>query len=258
MLRSILLADSDSQSREKFSTILCSIGHKTECIANCDDILSRLQAEKPHLFIIEQGLISEESCKALRKIQENDWEMQIMLLAKDSSRVDMLSKIQGIGVAGIVEKNFSSHYMFKAILQIVREPNEKVEAGKYSNLGKIMFVDDRSEVRAPAMAFLKFRGFDAHEAADGNQALMLIKNEKPKLVILDVRMPGMDGLTVLGKIKELDKSIHVVMLSGLDDEDTVKESHRLGACDFLLKPFDFRTLEALVLSILVTAKYSAA
>ena len=106
---------------------------------------------------------------------------------------------------------------------------------------------------ASAKALLKLRGFDAYTAADGKEALVLVEKEKPKLILLDVRMPQMDGLVVLKKIKEFDNSIKVVMLSGLEDEEVINEARKAGACDFLVKPFDFKKLEALVLSILISA-----
>ncbi|MDD5681649.1 MAG: response regulator [Candidatus Omnitrophica bacterium] len=258
MLKSVLLADSDSESGEKLRKIMCSIGHQTECIACSEDIFQRLHAEKPDLFVLEQNSFSEESYEVLKKIREIEKEIKILLLVKESPSDETRARVQRLGVSDVVKKDFFSHTMFKAILQIVREPTEKVEENKYSYLGKILLVDDRSEVRASSKTFLKFRGFDVSDAADGNQALTLMKQEKPKLILLDVRMPEMDGLTVLNKIKEFDKAIQVVMLSGLDEEDVIREAFKMGACDFLVKPFDFRTLEAVVLSILVSAQCSAA
>ncbi|OGX17637.1 MAG: hypothetical protein A3K83_05520, partial [Omnitrophica WOR_2 bacterium RBG_13_44_8b] len=90
---------------------------------------------------------------------------------------------------------------------------------------------------------------------NGEQALMEIKMEKPKIVLCDERMPGMDGLVVLKKIKEIDESINVVMLTAVEDEGIIKEATALGACDYLTKPCNLQEVEALILSILMQAKY---
>ena len=97
--------------------------------------------------------------------------------------------------------------------------------------------------------------FDVKEANSGDQALLEIASSRPKLVLLDVRMQGMDGLLTLKKIKEVDAKIIVVMLTAVEDEDIVKEATRLGACDYITKPFDLEKLEALVCSILIPEKH---
>ncbi|MFH1876166.1 MAG: response regulator [Candidatus Omnitrophota bacterium] len=253
MLKSVLLADSDLTFREKFHEILCSIGHKVDCAAKSEDIFTRLQTEKPYLLIVGQDLISQATCGVLEKIREVERKIPIVLLTKEFPSIDAVSKIKSLGAVDIVKKDFSTHHMLKTILEIIREPNEKVEENKYSNLGKILFVDDRAEIRTQAKALLKLRGFDAYDAADGKEALALVEKQKPQLILLDVRMPQMDGLVVLKKIKAFDNSIKVVMLSGLEDEEVVNEALKAGACDFLVKPFDFKKLEALVLSIFISA-----
>jgi two-component system response regulator (stage 0 sporulation protein F) len=122
-------------------------------------------------------------------------------------------------------------------------------------LGRILVVDDNPEMRILLAVFLKKKGFDVKDVVNGEQALMEIKVGKPKIVLLDERMPGMDGLMVLKKIKELDESINVVMLTAIENEDIIKEATALGACDYLTKPCNLQEVEALVLSILMQEKY---
>ena len=255
MCRDILLADSDVESRDRLYEMLFSMGYKVECAPNSDETLIRLQSERPYLLILEQDLIPKGGLKALEKIREFDREMKVVLLTKKEPNIEIETKAHRLGVSVVVKKDFANHIMFKKILEILRETDEKTPEDKYIALGKILVVDDMPEVRVTLTTFLKMRGFNVKDAASGDQALLEIKIEKPKLVLLDERMPGIDGLVALKEIKDLDSTIKVVMLTAIQNEDIIEEANRLGACDYITKPFDLEKLEALVLSILIPEKY---
>jgi len=127
---------------------------------------------------------------------------------------------------------------------------ETGKMNKYKDLGAILVVDDTQEFRETLSALLGMKGFKAKCAVNAQQALSEIKLEKPALVLLDERMPGEDGLATLKKIKEIDSSIKVVMLSALEDAGLREESKKSGACDYINKLCDFEKLEALILSVL--------
>lgn len=254
MFGSVLLADSDVESRDRFYEILFSMGHKVECAPNGNEVLIRLQTERPNLLILEQDLVPDGGLRVLEKIREFDREIKVVFLTKDETALEIEKAAYRLGASAVVKKDFSTHIMFKKILEILTEVQEKIQEDTNSGLGKILVVDDSPEMRVVLTTFLKKRGFDVMEASNGDQALMEIKIKKPKLVLLDVRMQGMDGLVVLKKIMDFDSSIKVAMLTAVQDEDIVKEAAKLGACDYIIKPFDFVKLEALVLSILIQGK----
>ena len=121
---------------------------------------------------------------------------------------------------------------------------------KYKDMGSILVVDDTQEMRETLSILLELKGFNVKGAPNGDQALAEIKLERPGLVLLDERMPGMDGLETLKKIKEMDSSIKVVMLSAMEDADLREATRKSGACDYINKLCDFEKLEAMILSIL--------
>lgn len=121
---------------------------------------------------------------------------------------------------------------------------------KYKGIGRILVVDDTPEFRETLAAILEMKGFKVACAANAQQALSEIKLEKPALVFLDERMPGTDGLAVLKKIKEMDSSVKVVMLSALEDAALREEAEKAGACDYINKLCDFEKLEAMILTVL--------
>ncbi|MDP3732077.1 MAG: response regulator [Candidatus Omnitrophota bacterium] len=255
MFRDVLIADSNVDSRDRFYEILFSIGHKVECAPNSSEAIIRLQAERPYLLILDQDLIPDGGLKTLEQIRKFDKEIRVVFLTKNEPDAEVAAKAHRLGVSEVLKKDFSGHIMFKKILGILREVEEKIKEDKYANLGKILVVDDSPEMRITLTTFLMKKGFDVKDVVNGEQALMEIKVEKPKIILLDERMPGMDGLMVLRKIKELDKLINVVMLTAVEDEDIIKEAIAQGACDYLTKPCNLQEVEALILSILMQEKY---
>ncbi len=251
MFRSILLAVSDVESRDRLYEILFSMGYMVDCAPNSNEALTRLQAERPYLLVLDENLASEGGLSILGKIRKFDRQMKIVFLTKDEPSVDIQEKTSCFGVSAVAKKDFSSHFMLKKILEILRETQAKAPEDQYSYLGKIMVVDDGPEMRVVLTTFLKMRGFDVKDISSGDQAVMEIKIDKPSLVLLDERMPGMDGLVALKKIKEIDAAVKVVMLTAIEDEDIIKEAIGLGALDYITKPCDLEKLEALILSILI-------
>lgn len=106
-----------------------------------------------------------------------------------------------------------------------------------SNRATVLIVDDHRAVREEIAFALDFDGWQTVEAADGPSGLEKAQAPEVDLVLLDVKLPGMDGLEVLQKLKELRPDLPVVMISGHGDLDTAVLAVRRGAYDFLQKPF---------------------
>lgn len=117
---------------------------------------------------------------------------------------------------------------------------------------KVLVVDDDKDVSLFLTKFLKQKGFQEVQAVDtGEEALKVIEKENIKLVLLDVRLPGIDGIEVLRKIKEIKKDTGVIMITGFPDEAIGKKALGLGASDYIMKPFDLAYLELSVLTKII-------
>ncbi|MEO7358560.1 MAG: sigma-54 dependent transcriptional regulator [Ignavibacteria bacterium] len=111
---------------------------------------------------------------------------------------------------------------------------------------KILLVDDNETLRFTLTELLEESGFQCKAVEDGRKALEEIKNFSYGLIILDMRLPGMNGFEILKKIKETKKDIPVIMLTAFGDIKTAVEAMKHGAHDFMTKPFDN---DAMIMSI---------
>ncbi len=101
---------------------------------------------------------------------------------------------------------------------------------------RILVIDDEAEIRRSVRMILEYEGYDVQEASSGPEGLALIEREPPDLAFMDIRMPGMDGLEALQKIRQLNEALPVVIISGHGTVSTAVEATKLGAFDFIEKP----------------------
>jgi DNA-binding response OmpR family regulator len=119
------------------------------------------------------------------------------------------------------------------------EPREESDMAA----GKILVVDDDPEVRMATRDFLTSKGHDVTLAEDGVQALKLLAAAKADVVLLDVAMPGMDGMETLRRIVASYPNLPVIMVTANADIEITSKVLQLGAADYVPKPFDLDYLD---------------
>lgn len=115
---------------------------------------------------------------------------------------------------------------------------------------RMLCVDDNEDLRnSLAQQFLN-EDFEVETASDGEMALEMIKENTYDIVLLDLKMPKMDGVSVLKQLKLINKNPHIIMLTGVDDVPTAIECVKLGARDYISKPYDPEDLLHVVIKVL--------
>ena len=112
---------------------------------------------------------------------------------------------------------------------------------------RVLVVDDEEVVRTGISRVLERQGLSIHTAADGSEALEIMANQSIHIVLLDIKMPGMDGIEVLEHIRATYPHTVVVMITGHPSIQSAIECTKLGAADYLVKPFRVDELESLIL-----------
>jgi DNA-binding response OmpR family regulator len=108
---------------------------------------------------------------------------------------------------------------------------------------RVLVVDDEPDAVELLQEFLTAKGYEVLAASNGEDAVRTVKEERPHLILLDVRMPKMNGLEVLKQVREIDHEVGVIMVTAVNEEETGREALKLGAFDYITKPLDFNYLE---------------
>ena len=114
-------------------------------------------------------------------------------------------------------------------------------------LCRILTVDDQMGIDSFFYEFFSVRNYQVFSALSGKEAIEIVKKERPEIVLLDIKMSGMNGIETLKEIKALDKNIVVIMVTGERDDDTINMALDAGADDYITKPLSLEYLEKVVL-----------
>ncbi|MEH7180707.1 response regulator [Neobacillus vireti] len=111
---------------------------------------------------------------------------------------------------------------------------------------KILIVDDQFGIRILLNEVFSKEGYQTFQAANGIQALDIVTKHDPDLVLLDMKIPGMDGIEILKRMKVIDPEIRVIIMTAYGELDMIQEAKNLGAITHFAKPFDIDDIRAAV------------
>jgi len=110
-------------------------------------------------------------------------------------------------------------------------------------MARVLVVDDEPDAVELLQEFLASKGYEVLTASSGEEALRKVKEERPHLMLLDVRMRGMNGLDVLRQVRQFDQEVGVIMVTAVNEEETGRDALKLGAFDYIVKPLNLEYLE---------------
>lgn len=112
------------------------------------------------------------------------------------------------------------------------------EEGRTHMDWQLLVVDDEADVCKTLEKYLTFEGFKVMTATSGAAAMDLVKTRKIHIALIDIKMPGMTGIELLRRMKDVDYSIQVIIMTGYSTFDLAFQAFEAGAADYILKPFD--------------------
>ena len=119
---------------------------------------------------------------------------------------------------------------------------------------RILLIDDEDGFRRPMEFWLKAKGYQVTGVASGEEGLMMVARERPSIICLDMKMPGMNGIETLRKIREKDKTLPVIMITAHGTPKDMEEAEQLGISGFFRKDDDFATAAKLIVIALESSK----
>jgi DNA-binding response OmpR family regulator len=251
MSEDVLVLDSNVERRGFLYDVLTQLNYHVTTVPSFDGLVEMLNKERPACVIVEreasQCLDNEEVVvKAIREIDSN---VAVLILAAENVSEDLKNKFAPQKTS-FLKSDISKPLLLDFILKILKAKEKKDEDLDETSefKGSILIVDDEEEAGTLIKAYLDRRGYDSAIALNGEEAILKVKGIKPKIVILDILMSGMDGLCVLKRMKEIDNSIFVIITTGIHEEKIKTEALKLGADTYLTKPFNLEKLEAFILA----------
>jgi DNA-binding response OmpR family regulator len=166
---------------------------------------------------------------------------------------EIRDRVRLMGIDATVSRDAGLDALVAAIRGLL--PSPVAILGQDNRVG-ILIVDDEDELRTVVSEFMKDRGYVISMAKKGTEALERVQNDRSiQIVLLDVMMPVMGGMEVLRKIMATDPHPSVIMMTAVADREIARQALKIGAFDYILKPFDFAAIEASVTACLSHSEY---
>ncbi len=272
----LLIIDEDVASGRRLQEALEKGGYAVQVAADGANGLLTFRAHRPDLTLLGVRGTEGNGWRVLGRLRKEDPHARVALLGVGPS-AEAEARAAEAGCAGYVAKGADPAVFLRRAELLVgsilggggdgrfrffpaSEAGEDDASGRVplrlpaESRGRIVVVDDEPVIRHVLTRFLTGKGFQVFAASNGEEALLLTRKERPHLMLLDLRMPGMDGLAVLKAVREADKELAVMMVTANNDLPTARQTMALGACDYIVKPFDLPYLETTVTAKLLTLR----
>ena len=213
--------------------------------------LETLKTQRPDIILLDMAMPGLSGLETAKKIRLVDDSVPILLMHGAGDSEPLPQEMKRLNVSDLVRKELGVELFLKglelALKRLEATAREGAESSDVAVPGTVLLVDDEPWILRLLKSFFELRGMRVMTASSGEEALKSIP-KKPAAVLLDMTMPGMDGLMTLKKIKAIQPKVPIIMVSGIGDEATVQEALDAGAYDYVTKPFNLEYLETVVLT----------
>lgn len=242
--RKILIVEPDIDRRQRLYDLITRHGCLAQAVRSEHTALDALEHDWSDLILITANPAEPEDAivRLTMQIRHLHDDIPIILMGPRANEATEVT------VQAHLPADVSDDVLLKEIdkwLSLPAAPAQKLRCS-------VMVVDNEPKLAEILKRFLELHNFQVTTANSGEEALEKLKQSVPMFVLLDIGMPGMDGLVVLKKIKAMEVPTTVIMITGIDDEQTMQDAYNLGARDFINKPFSPAYLESVLLSKLYT------
>jgi len=245
----IIMTDKGS-AQEIYYDLLSRKGYQTFTAPFSNEEIDTLK-ESPCDLILLDMTTGSQGIEALKMLRERDIKTKIIMISSRDDR-DLEWQARLNGACGILPNEKDPDRLSKSFDKVL---GIKVHPGEGEN-DRILIVDDEIKICNMLENYLINHRLSPVIATSGEEGIEKARTVKPAIVLLDVNLPGMNGLMALRKIKEIDERIGVIMITGVEDEVIAKQAMKLGAFDYILKPIEFEYLEMCLLTGFYTSTAS--
>ncbi|MBI4834817.1 MAG: response regulator [Planctomycetes bacterium] len=251
-IRKVLVVDDDPEIRDLLYRVLTKENYQVATMPSGSAALEYLKNQRPDIILLDQRMPGMDGLETLKQIREFDKDLPTIMLTGYGT-ADLEIAALKMGMSDFLRKGSSAPKLLKTMDEVIKK-QKAIQAGKQPKQGggNIIIVDDEAEIRQLMEKFLLRQGYTVRNARSGEEALEILKKGefKPDLILMDIKLTGMDGLVTLKEIKKLNNALGVIVVSGELAPQIKQQALELGALDYIYKPVD---LELLHLTIRIRA-----
>ncbi|OGW92810.1 MAG: hypothetical protein A3K11_13960 [Nitrospirae bacterium RIFCSPLOWO2_12_FULL_63_8] len=258
-MATILVIDDERLLCDLLQEMLRRHGHEVFTAYSGQEGIQAFQRHRPQFTLLDLHLPDMNGIEALTRIREHDPKAVAMILTGSGS--DKLERqARDLGVTDFLIKGLAPEVLISAVARALLPATPPLPVGSGSRTSRmspgesILVVDDERQICELLKKYLTHQGLRVHTAQDGPSALSLAELERPQLIVLDICMPGMNGVDVLRQLRAKNYQGGVMMLTGSQDENLLKEALDLGAVDIVGKPADLERIGLAIEVSLILAK----
>lgn len=244
----IFVVDDDSQVRSFCYDLFTEEGHEVATFPSGEKLLALLSQDRPDLVLLDFQLTEESGLSILKKIPQTKGKIIPVVIFSGSINAEFEKRCYEAGAVEVIHKGLDAKDLSFKINKIIAAKHRLLGEPDASPKGKILIVDDEESIRNLLSEFFQGKGYKILLAKNGEEAVALVKRERPSVILLDIVMPGMDGILTLKKIREIDSQVGVVVATSVSDEEVAREAVALGAYAYVLKPFDLTYIGMVVMT----------
>jgi len=250
-MASVLVVDDETSARERLYDGLRRHGHDVVTAGSGAQALEVFKSHRPNLVLLDTTMPGLSGVDTAAHIRTFDDAIPILFLkAADEPDVPP-AELMRAGVSQVFRKDADPERIVGAANRLLdelqRQPRNGGKGWVPRTGGTVVVADDDASTQRVMQAFLQSNGLRAVVVGSGEEAVQALSH-KPILVLLDLCMTGMDGLVTLRKIKAACPTVPVIMISGVEEQATAREAIKMGAYDYITKPFNLEYLETVVLT----------
>ncbi len=250
----MLVVDDEQIICDLFKTVLSHAGYEVFTASTGRDGLVQFQRRRPQLTLLDLRMPEMNGIEVLKDIRKLDPQANVMILTAWAS--DALERqARQLGVTDFLSKRMTLDVVM-ASLERMQQRQDKTATAKAPVAeaaapppppppppsASILVVDDEQEICDMLMKTVSGLGYRVRTASSGAEALALVEQEKPALIILDMHMPEMNGVGVLRGLQARKSTSGVILLTGSQDEKLMTEALDLGVVDIIGKPVSMERL----------------
>jgi DNA-binding response OmpR family regulator len=254
----LLVIDDDRMNCDLLQAVLARHGYDVRTATSGSEGLKLFRQHPPRVTILDLRMPGMDGLTVLKEIRAVDPHAPVIILGGGATEVQE-NQARALRVTDFLRKGLSLDVLVEGVNRVVQqpirttEPVDGISAGSpAADIGEtVLVIEGEQLVRDLLVRFLGLRGYRALGAKDGPDALAIVDQATPDLVLLDLVLPGMSGVEVLRRLREKSFAGAIIITTGSSDDELLNEAWSLHPQEVVRKPIDLERLLAVIQLVLV-------